>query len=231
MQWPCWAPACRWLRIVAWERARIVWGHGSGWLARLAVLPGTTVALVLAALAVYLLKLPVETIESRFGGIPASLPTFALPAFDWSTVRFLLVPASTLAVLGAIKSLLCARVADNFTRDRHDPNQELMAQGVANFLTPFFGGMPATGMIARTVTNIKSGATSPISGIVHAATIFELLARQVAPRVSESNGRPGMTLWTILVCGVIRLDLNIDFDRLHELVNHRDSRNAWPWCF
>ena len=62
-------------------------------------------------------------------------------------------------------------------------------------------------------------------------SIFELLARQVAPRVSESNGRPGMTLWTILVCGVIRLDLNIDFDRLHELVNHHDSRNAWPWCF
>ena len=166
--------------ILAWERMRVGWAQGSGLLARLALLPGTIVALVLAALSAYLLALPVETIESRFGGIPASLPEFALPAFDWSTVRFLLVPASTLAVLGAIESLLCARVADNFTRDRHDPNQELMAQGIANFVTPFLGGMPATGTIARTVTNIKSGATSPVSGIVHAATLL-LIVLVAAP--------------------------------------------------
>ncbi len=163
------------LLILGWERARAGWAHGAGLLARLALLPGTIVALVLAALAVRLLDLPVETIASRFGGIPASLPAFALPAFDWSTVRFLLVPASTLALLGAIESLLCARVADNLTRDRHDPNQELMAQGIANFVTPFLGGMPATGTIARTVTNIKSGATSPISGIVHAATLLAIV--------------------------------------------------------
>ncbi|MCZ4316161.1 SulP family inorganic anion transporter [Comamonadaceae bacterium G21597-S1] len=166
--------------ILAWERMRIGWAQGAGLLARLALLPGTIVALVLAALSAYLLELPVETIESRFGGIPASLPEFALPSFDWSTVRFLLVPASTLAVLGAIESLLCARVADNFTRDRHDPNQELMAQGIANFVTPFLGGMPATGTIARTVTNIKSGATSPVSGIVHAATLL-LIVLVAAP--------------------------------------------------
>jgi len=161
--------------ILVWERLRSGWAHGPRWLARLALLPGTIVALVLAALAVDLLGLPVETITSRFGGIPASLPAFALPEFEWSTVRFLLVPASTLALLGAIESLLCARVADNLTRDRHDPNQELMAQGVANFVTPFLGGMPATGTIARTVTNIKSGATSPVSGIVHAATLLVIV--------------------------------------------------------
>ncbi len=166
--------------IILWEQARVRWAGGSGWLARIAVLPGTIVALVLAALAVLLLHLPVETIESRFGGIPASLPAFSLPAFEWSTVRFLLIPASTLALLGAIESLLCARVADNLTRDRHDPNQELMAQGVANFVTPFFGGMPATGTIARTVTNIKSGATSPVSGMVHAATLL-LIVLVAAP--------------------------------------------------
>ena len=161
--------------IVVWEHARTRWAASGGWLAHLAVLPGTIVALVLAGVAVFVLKLPVETIESRFGGIPASLPAFALPTFEWSTVRFLLVPAVTLALLGAIESLLCARVADTLTRDRHDPNQELMAQGVANFVSPFMGGMPATGTIARTVTNIKSGALTPISGLVHAATLLTIV--------------------------------------------------------
>lgn len=161
--------------ILVWERARIGWAARGGWPARLAVLPGTIVALVLAAVAVFAFKLPVETIQSRFGGIPASLPAFALPAFDWSTVRFLLIPAVTLALLGSIESLLCARVADTLTRDRHDPNQELMAQGVANFISPFMGGMPATGTIARTVTNIKSGAVTPVSGLVHAATLLTIV--------------------------------------------------------
>ncbi len=161
--------------ILLWERGRRQWAHGAGLLARLSTLPGSIVALVIAATTVWLLGLPVETIDSRFGGIPASLPAFDLPAFDWATVRFLLIPASTLALLGAIESLLCARVADNLTRDRHDPNQELMAQGVANLVTPFFGGMPATGTIARTMTNIKSGAVSPISGIVHAGTLLAVV--------------------------------------------------------
>ncbi len=162
--------------ILLWEHWRKQWArHGAGLLARLSTLPGSIVALVLAATAVWLMDLPVETIESRFGGIPASLPTFALPTFDWATVRFLLIPASTLAILGAIESLLCARVADNLTRDSHDPNQELMAQGVANFVTPFLGGMPATGTIARTMTNVKSGAVSPISGIVHAGTLLTVV--------------------------------------------------------
>jgi len=166
--------------IVGWEQLRPRWAAREGWLAQLAVLPGTIVALVLAALAVYLFKLPLETIQSRFGGIPASLPAFALPPFEWATARFLLMPAITLALLGAIESLLCARVADTLIRDRHDPNQELMAQGVANFFSPFMGGMPATGTIARTVTNIKSGAVSPISGIVHATTLL-LIVLVAAP--------------------------------------------------
>lgn len=147
---------------------------------RFAVVPGSVIALVLATLAVSSLDLPVETIGSRFGGIPASLPAFEWPAFSWESARFLLVPATTLALLGAIESLLCARVADGMIDDRHNPNQELMAQGVANFVTPFFGGMPATGTIARTVTNIKSGATSPIAGIVHALVLL-LIVLVAAP--------------------------------------------------
>jgi SulP family sulfate permease len=134
--------------------------------------PGPIVALVtLTALAV-VMKLPVETIGSRFGGIPSGLPAFALPAFSWETVKQLVAPTFTIAMLGAIESLLCARVADQVSGlPRHDPNQELMAQGVANVVTPFFGGMPATGTIARTVTNIRSGGTTPVAGVVHALTV------------------------------------------------------------
>src|SRR5690606_38923206 len=106
-------------------------------IGKLSAVPGTIVALTLATLAVWWLELPVETIGSKFGGIPAELPAFVWPDLNWDTARFLLVPALTLALLGAIESLLCARIADSFTEDRHDPNQELMAQGAANFVTPF----------------------------------------------------------------------------------------------
>ena len=138
--------------------------------------PGPIVALVtLTALAVAL-ELPVETIGSRFGGIPSGLPAFALPAFSWETVKQLVAPTLTIAMLGAIESLLCARVADQVSGlPRHDPNQELMAQGVANLVTPFFGGMPATGTIARTVTNVRSGGTTPVAGVVHALTVAVLV--------------------------------------------------------
>ena len=138
----------------------------------LSIVPGSIIALVFATLATWLLSLPVETIGSKFGGIPAAMPGFVWPAFSWDSARFLLMPTLTLALLGAIESLLCARIADGMIGDRHNPNQELMAQGVANFVTPFFGGMPATGTIARTVTNIKSGGTSPISGMVHALSLL-----------------------------------------------------------
>jgi SulP family sulfate permease len=139
------------------------------------MVPGSIIALVFATLVTWLLNLPVETIGSKFGGIPSSLPGFAWPEFSWDSARFLLMPTLTLTLLGAIESLLCARIADGMIGDRHNPNQELMAQGVANFVTPFFGGMPATGTIARTVTNIKSGGTTPISGMVHALTLLAVV--------------------------------------------------------
>ncbi|MEP6587427.1 MAG: SulP family inorganic anion transporter [Polaromonas sp.] len=135
-------------------------------------LPGPIVALLTLTAFAYVLSLPVETIGSRFGGIPRTLPGFELPDFSWSTVRLLVAPTITIALLGAVESLLCARVADQVSGlPRHDPNQELMAQGVANFVVPFFGGMPATGTIARTVTNVRAGATSPVSGLVHSLTL------------------------------------------------------------
>jgi sulfate permease, SulP family len=135
--------------------------------------PGPIVALITTTLAVVLLHLPVETIGQRFGGIPSTLPPFALPEFSWATVKLLLIPTITIALLGAIESLLCARVADNLADiPRHDPNQELMAQGVANIVAPFFGGMPATGTIARTTANVRSGARTPVAGIVHAIVIL-----------------------------------------------------------
>jgi SulP family sulfate permease len=135
-------------------------------------MPGPVVALVTLTMLAWHLDLPVETIGSRFGSIPQGLPPFALPDFSWETVKLLVTPTLTIAVLGAIESLLCARVADQLsTLPRHDPNQELMAQGIANVVVPFFGGMPATGTIARTVTNIRAGATSPVAGVVHAVTL------------------------------------------------------------
>jgi len=126
------------------------------------------------------LGLQVETIASRFGEIPNNLPAFAWPDFSWDTAKFLLMPATTLALLGAIESLLCARIADQMMADgpygdRHDANQELMAQGIANLVTPFFGGMPATGTIARTVTNVKNGGNSPIAGMTHALTLLVVM--------------------------------------------------------
>jgi SulP family sulfate permease len=135
-------------------------------------LPGPVVALVTLTLFSWYFQLPVETIGTRFGSIPQGLPPLVLPEFSWGTVKLLVTPTITIAALGAIESLLCARVSDQLSpTPRHDPNQELMAQGVANFLVPFFGGMPATGTIARTVTNIRAGASTPIAGIVHAITL------------------------------------------------------------
>ncbi|RZL90998.1 MAG: sodium-independent anion transporter, partial [Variovorax sp.] len=148
--------------------------------------PGPIVALVTLTLAAWAFDLPVETIGTRFGGIPQGAPAFALPAFSWETVKQLVTPTLTIALLGAIESLLCARVADQLSgQPRHDPNQELMAQGIANLVVPFFGGMPATGTIARTVTNIRSGGSSPIAGIVHALTlaVIVLLAAPLAYHV------------------------------------------------
>ena len=171
----CLATVVLWPKSYTMPLQPIGWRpHARRWASHL---PGTIVALAGATVAVLLLKLPVETIGSRFGGIPQALPAFALPEVSWATAKQLVIPTVTIALLGAIESLLCARVADNMApqHPRHDPNQELMAQGVANLVTPFFGGIPATGTIARTVTNVRAGAATPVAGIVHALTLLAIV--------------------------------------------------------
>ncbi len=161
------------LVVKFWPKGYAMGGYA--WKRWLAHLPGTVVVLVGSTVVVSAFNLPVETIGSKFGGIPQTLPSFTMPDFSWEGVRNLIGPMFTIALLGAIESLLCARVADAMTDDRHDPNQELMGQGIANFIVPFFGGIPATGTIARTVTNIKSGAASPVAGLVHALTLLVVI--------------------------------------------------------
>jgi SulP family sulfate permease len=137
--------------------------------------PGSIAALVLATVAVALFHFHVETIGSRFGGIPQGLPKPHLPALSWNSIQPLFQPALTIALLAAIESLLCAVVADGMIDDRHDANQELIAQGIANIVSPLFGGIAATGAIARTATNIKSGARTPVAGVIHAITLLVII--------------------------------------------------------
>jgi SulP family sulfate permease len=146
-------------------------------------IPGPIVALLLATSAVYFFRLPVETIGTKFGGIPAGVPHLQIPKFRADLIHGLLGPAFTVAMLGAIESLMSAVVSDRMSNDRHNPNVELVAQGVANVFSPMFGGLPATGAIARTATNIRSGAQSPISGVIHALTLLCILLF-AAPLVS-----------------------------------------------
>jgi len=179
--------------------------------------PAPIIALVSLSVFAWALELPVETIGSRFGGIPQSLPGFNWPAFSWETVKQLVVPTLTIALLGAIESLLCARVADQLSdRPKHDPNQELMAQGIANAVVPFFGGMPATGTIARTVTNIRAGATSPVAGIVHALTLMAvvLLAAPLAKHI------PLAVLAGVLLFVAWNMGEWKEFARLRQFSNH-----------
>ena len=138
-------------------------------------IPGAIVALLLGTAAVVLFKFPVETIGTRFGGIPAGLPHLVIPRFRADLIHGLLGPAFTVAMLGAIESLMSAVVSDRMSNDRHNPNVELIGQGVANVVSPMFGGLPATGAIARTATNIRSGAQSPVAGIIHAITLLCIL--------------------------------------------------------
>lgn len=136
-------------------------------------IPGSIVAIVLATVVVYIFKLPVETIESKFGDIPSSISAPTFPKIDFATIKTLIQPAIAIALLGGIESLLSAVVADGMTGSRHRSNIELVAQGTANIFSGLFGGIPATGAIARTATNIKNGGRTPIAGIVHA--VFLLL--------------------------------------------------------
>jgi SulP family sulfate permease len=138
-------------------------------------IPGSIVALLGATACVALLGIPVETIGSKFGGIPTGLPSFQMPAFRVDLIIPLLPAALTVALLAAIESLLSAVVADSMSNDRHNSNVELVAQGIANLTVPLFGGIPVTGAIARTATNIRSGARSPFSGMIHALTLLGII--------------------------------------------------------
>ncbi|MEX1167715.1 MAG: SulP family inorganic anion transporter [Hydrogenophaga sp.] len=180
-------------------------------------LPAPVVALITLSLLAWFLQMPVETIGTRFGGIPQDLPVFALPDFSWETVKLLVTPTLTIALLGAIESLLCARVADQLSdTPKHDPNQELMAQGIANAVVPFFGGMPATGTIARTVTNIRAGATSPVAGMVHAVSLAAvvLLAAPLAQHI------PLAVLAGVLMFVAWNMGEWREFGRLKQFSNH-----------
>lgn len=138
-------------------------------------IPGSLVALVLSTLIVSFFNLPVETIYSKFGEIPSSFPRPSIPAIDYQTIKELIEPAFAIALLGAIESLLSAVVADGMTGGSHRSNMELIAQGAANVFSSIFGGIPATGAIARTATNIKNGGRTPVAGIIHAITLLAIM--------------------------------------------------------
>ncbi len=200
--------------IVAWPKSYkandVYWKR---WMARI---PGTIVVLVAGTLLVSLANLQVETIGTRFGGIPGGLPAPKLPEFDWDKVHNLASPIISITLLCAIESLLCARVADGMTHDRHDPNQELMAQGIANFAAPLFGGIAATGTIARTVTNIRTGARSPVAGIVHSITLL-LIVLLLAPL---AHNIPLAVLAAILMFVGYNMGDWKAFVRLRQFSNH-----------
>ena len=139
------------------------------------VIPAPFVAMIVATAAVQIFKLPVETIGTRFGSVPSSLPAPHLPSVPWTQMKELFSPALTVALLAAIESLLSAVVADGMIGTRHKSNMELVAQGVANIASPLFGGIPATGAIARTATNIRTGGRTPLAGMMHAVTLLLIL--------------------------------------------------------
>lgn len=172
--------------------------------------PGSIVALILGTAVVAALGLHVETIGSRFGDIPQGLPALKIPTFDWETIQHLFQPAVTIALLAAIESLLCAVVADGMTGQRHDSNQELIAQGLANIVSPLFGGIAATGAIARTATNIRCGGRSPVAGIIHSGTLLLILliAAPLAKYV------PLATLSAVLITVALHMGEWHNFSRL-----------------
>lgn len=179
-------------------------------------LPGSIVALVLGTMVVALFNPPVETIGSRFGGIPQGLPRPHFPELSWDNIQHLFQPAMTIALLAAIESLLCAVVADGMVDDRHDANQELIAQGLANIVSPLFGGIAATGAIARTATNVKSGARTPVAGIIHAFTLLVIIL--VAAPLAKFV--PLATLSAVLVNVAFHMGEWHNFSRLPK----------WPVC-
>ena len=175
--------------LIGWNKIaiRVIW---------MRKVPSPLAVLIIATAINILFPLPVDTIGSRFpGGIPQGLPHIGLPELSLSTLGKLIAPAITIALLGAIESLLSARVADNQIDDRHNPNQELMAQGIANVAAPLFGGFAATGAIARTATNIRAGGSTPVAGIIHALVLLTIVFA-LAPLASDI---PLATLSAIVV--------------------------------
>ena len=174
---------------------------------RAPAVPGTIVALLGGTAVVMITGLDVETIGTRFGGIPSGLPHPMIPEFHISLIPPLLRPAVTVAMLGAIESLMSAVVADRMGNDRHNPNVELVAQGVANIVSPIFGGLPATGAIARTATNIRSGARTPVAGMIHAVTLLVVLVA-AAPLASYIP---------MAILGAILLVVSYNMGEWHEI--------------
>jgi sulfate permease, SulP family len=203
----------------------VLWQHlGKRWLV-LSRIPGPMVALIVLTLLAWGLHMPAETIGSRFGTALSDMgshwPSISFPAMNWNSLPALIVPACTLAALSAIESLLCARLADEQApqMQKHAPNQELMAQGIANMAAPLLGGMPVTGTIARTVTNLRSGGATPIAGIVHSLTLL-LIVLIAAPLAAHI---PLAVLAGILL--FIAWNMG-DWKGLFSL--HRKSRE-WAW--
>src|SRR5947207_1701594 len=173
-----------WLRMKALAAAAPSWSWRATLLAVCTVavmiicrtvsarIPGPIIAMLGATIAAWLLKLPIETVGSRFGGIPSGLPHMVIPHWHARLVPGLLGPAFTVAMLGSIDPLTYAGVCERMSNDHHNPNVELIGQGVANMISPMFGGLPATGAIARTATNIRAGAQSPVAGMIHALTLL-----------------------------------------------------------
>ncbi|HOM01885.1 MAG TPA: SulP family inorganic anion transporter [Acetivibrio sp.] len=139
------------------------------------IVPGSLIAIIVTTIASLALKLDVETIGSKFGELSSKLPPFTLPNIDVSTIPQFIRPAFTIAILAGIESLLSAVVADGMIDDKHCSNTELIAQGVANIASVLFCGIPATGAIARTATNVKNGGNSPVAGIVHSLTLLVIM--------------------------------------------------------
>jgi SulP family sulfate permease len=145
------------------------------WPKKWRAVPPSIVAVIIPTVLVAVFHLPVHTIGSEFGGIPAGFPRFEIPLVGFQQIHDLMIPAMTIAMLGAIESLLSAMVADGMIEDHHDSNQELIAQGIANIVCPLFGGIPATGAIARTATNVRSGGRTPVAGLIHALTLLVIV--------------------------------------------------------
>jgi SulP family sulfate permease len=177
-------------------------------------IPGSIVAMICGTAAMWYFNISgVETIGTKFHGIPKGLPTFQSLDVSWGNIQHLIMPAVTIALLAGIESLLSAVVADGLIDDRHDSNQELLAQGIANLVCPFFGGIPATGAIARTATNIRNGANTPIAGIIHALVLLIILL--VAAPLAKFI--PLATLSAVLIIVAYNMGEWHEFTRLKNL--------------